>query len=56
MVELRVKNVDATMYIQGSIDRLPRNAPIAAMIILIATSFLASNLSENNPDGTVNRN
>lgn len=55
MVELRVSSVDATMYIQGLNDMLPRNAPTAAIKMLSVRSFFAPNLSEKNPVGTENR-
>ena len=56
MVELSVSRVDATMYINGFFDMLPRKAPTAAIIMLMAISFFAPNLSENSPDGTLKRN
>ena len=55
-MELRVSRVDATMYIQGLVDMLPRKAPAAAMRMLRVISFFAPNLSERNPVGTEKRN
>ncbi len=51
---VRVRRVVAAMYIQGFVDTLPRNAPVAAMTTLSAISFLGPNLSEKNPVGIEN--
>lgn len=51
MVEFRMRRVEATMYIIGFTDILPRKAPAAAIIMLRAISFFAPNLSEKKPVG-----
>ena len=45
--------VEATMYIQGLAEMLPRKAPTAAITMLTAISLLAPNLSDRSPVGTV---
>jgi hypothetical protein len=53
---LNVRRVEATMYIQGDTETLPKRAPTAAIKILAAMSFLGPNLSETIPLGTLKRN
>ena len=52
-MEVRVMRVEATMYIQGFTEMLPRKAPTAAITMLTAISLLAPNLSDRSPVGTV---
>lgn len=54
-MELSVRRAEATMYIQGFIDILPRNAPTAAIMMLRAINLFGPNLSENSPVGTERR-
>jgi hypothetical protein len=56
MVELNVRRVEATMYIQGVVETLPSRAPTAAIRMLAAISFFGPNLSETIPLGTLRRN
>jgi hypothetical protein len=55
-VELKVRRVEAMMNIQGVVEALPRTAPMAAINMLAAISFLGPNLSETIPLGTLRRN
>jgi len=52
-VDVNVKRVDATIYINGFVEILPRYAPTEAIIMLVAISLFGPNLSDNKPVGTV---
>ncbi len=55
-MELNVRRVEATMNMRGVAEMLPRTAPMAAISMLAAMSFLGPKRSETMPLGMLRRN